>query len=88
VNGFEVIYKKGKHLNIYNIGNDKQTSIKNLVKLICKKIKIKEKIGYKKKFLGSPRKRCPDISKIKKLGFVPLVDIKKGIDILMQNYEK
>jgi nucleoside-diphosphate-sugar epimerase len=86
--GFEIIFKKGKHLNVYNIGNDKQTSIKNLVKIICNKLKVKGTIGYRKKFLGSPRKRCPDISKIKELGFIPTIDINQGIDILIKNHER
>ena len=88
VKGFETIFKKGKHLNVYNIGNDKQTSIKTLVKIICNKFKVNGKIGYRRKFLGSPSKRCPDISKIKKLGFVPAIDIKQGLDILIKNYER
>jgi nucleoside-diphosphate-sugar epimerase len=88
IDGFDIIFKKGKHLNVYNIGNNKQTSIKNLVKILCKKLDVNGKIGFENKPSGSPNKRCPDISKIKKLGFIPKVDIRKGIDKIISSNEK
>ena len=69
INAFNLILKKGKHLNIYNIGTKEQTKIKKLAfiisklygkKIILKKTKISE---------GSTLNRCPDIRKINKLGF-------------------
>ena len=84
VSGFEILFKKGRHLNVYNIGNDQETKIKDLVNIICDKLKVKYTIGYKKKFKGSPLRRCPDISKIRKLGFVPKTNIKKGIENIIK----
>jgi UDP-glucose 4-epimerase len=66
---------------ILNIGNQNQeTSIINLVKIIAdvldKKIKTKMLPDTK----GSPKRRCPDISKIINLtGYTPKVNIKEGL---------
>ena len=58
------------------------------MQILCEKLDVNGKIGFKNKLLGSPNKRCPDISKIKKLGFLPKIDIRKGIDNIISNNGK
>lgn len=85
VNAFELIMKKGKHLEIYNIGTDEKTTIKNLAysmaKIFNKKITLKKTSLAK----GGTIKRLPNIKKIKKLGFKQKVNLKMGIQILKNN---
>ena len=82
VEAFDLIIKKGKHLNIYNIGTNFEIKIKDLVQLMTKSSNKKIKIITSKIKKGGTKRRCPDISKIKKLGFRPKINLQKGINLL------
>tara|TARA_B110000003_G_scaffold42092_1_gene39307 strand:- start:1438 stop:2355 length:918 start_codon:yes stop_codon:yes gene_type:complete len=76
---FYKIFTKGKHLNIYNIGTTEMVSIKGLIKIISKISHKKVKIIKKKLKVGSTKIRCPNINKIKKLGFKARISLETGI---------
>ena len=84
ISGFAKVYKKGKNLEIYNIGTNEKIKISNLAILIAKLLDKDIKFNKTKVLKGSPSKRCPDISKIKKLGFKPKIPLKIGIQKLLQ----
>jgi len=92
VNAFKILLSKGKHKNVYNIGNNEEVKIINIVKLISKILdkKIIIQKGILKK--GGTLRRCPDISKIKKLGYKQKyaldIGLKKTINWYKLNYEK
>ena len=79
ISAFNLILDRGKHLNIYNIGTSERIRIRDLAfkmaKIYNKKISIK-KISLRK---GSTKYRVPDIKKIKKLGFKPKYNLRKGL---------
>lgn len=87
IKGFDLILKKGKNLNIYNIGTSERITIKKLLKIILKSLNSNKKIITSELASGGTRHRCPDIKKISKLGFKQSVNINKGIKNLI-NYEK
>jgi len=76
---FNLIINKGKHLNVYNIGTSEKIKIKDLAyslsKIFNKKIILKKTALAK----GGTKIRIPDIKKIKKLGFIPEYNLKKGL---------
>lgn len=76
---FELLIKKGKHLNIYNIGNSDQITINNLLLKILKIMKVKAKIVKTKIAEGGTPKRCPDIKKIKNLGYNKKINLNDGL---------
>ncbi len=83
----DALYKvilKGKHINIYNIGNNDEVKIKYLAKKIAKLMNKKIKLKHIPKPLGATSKRCPNINKIKKLGYKSKfnldIGLKKTID--------
>lgn len=80
---FYKIFRKGKHLNIYNIGTQEEIKIKELAKIILGKCKKKLKILYCKGKSGSPFRRCPDTRKLKKLGFKYKISISSGIEKIL-----
>ncbi len=88
VNAFGRILKKGKHLNIYNIGTNEVISIKNLAKLITQLLKKNIKIMQTPLQKGGTIIRNPDIKKIKKLGFKPKINLKKGLQLILMNAVK
>jgi nucleoside-diphosphate-sugar epimerase len=87
INSFDLILKKGKNKNIYNIGNEQEISIKNLVKKIKKTVDIKNKVINIDNHKGSPNRRCPDITKLVKLGYKMRIDLNKGLYLTNEWYK-
>ncbi len=79
VDGILTMYEKGKHREIYHIGNDEEVSIRELVG------RVGEVMGGKLTILptqapeGATPRRCPDISKMRKLGYSPKIYLKEGL---------
>ena len=84
-NAFGLILKKAKHLEIYNIGTQEKIRINKLALLISKLMNRKILIKRKKIAKGSTKMRCPDISKIKKMGFVKKITLKTGLKNIINN---
>jgi UDP-glucose 4-epimerase len=66
--------------DVFNIGSGKTVSVNHIVNLLGKNKKT-----YLPKRPGEPLITFADISKVKKLGWKPKIDIKKGISILLNN---
>ena len=84
--GLLSVLEKGKHLEIYNIGTMEETSITQLAQEIgrCFNKKIKLATGELK--AGSTLRRCPDTTKLKKLGFRPKFSLKNGLQSTVEWY--
>jgi len=76
---FDLLLKKGKHLNIYNIGNTDQITINNLLLKILNIMNVKAKIVKTKLAEGGTSKRCPDIKKIKSIGYNKKFNLNAGL---------
>ena len=72
--------EKNYDLAIFNIGNNKETKLTDLVSLIEKALSQKAKIDYLSIQPGDVTRSFPDIDiSEKKLGFVPKISIKEGL---------
>ena len=80
IRAFGILISKGSHLNVYNIGNNEKINIVNLALKISNILNKKISIKKSKIHVGSTKIRCPNISKIKKLGFVPQINLQKGLN--------
>ena len=76
---FNIIFKNNVTNEIYNIGNPIETSVLKLVNSISEIMEFKGKIVPSELQIGSPVRRCPDISKIESMGFVPNWDLESGL---------
>lgn len=72
-----LVMEKGS--GIYNAANGNTTSIKHLAQKIIKLSKSNSKIIYKNQREGDIKYSRANIDKIKKLGFIPKVNLEKGL---------
>lgn len=79
VEGIITMYEKGGHREIFHIGNDEEVSISELVErlglVMGGELVIKPSPGAEG---GTPR-RCPDITKMRKLGYAPEIGLTEGL---------
>jgi nucleoside-diphosphate-sugar epimerase len=86
--GLMTVIEKGKHLEIYHIGNPEEITIRDLVP------KVFDILGREANVLtgtlteGSTQRRCPDISKLAALGYAPRVTIDAGLPTLVDWYAR
>jgi nucleoside-diphosphate-sugar epimerase len=85
---FSLIFKKGRNLSVYNIGTTEKISIKKLAKLIGNKFNKRFKIKTTNQFKGNTNIRCPNINKIKFLGFKQSISLSYGLDLILQRTKR
>ena len=86
--GFEIALNKSNHLEILNIGNDREIKIIDLVKLIIKFMNYDCVVKSGKLREGSTTRRCPDISKLKSMGFSPNISLEESLPEMIEWYSK
>ena len=81
IDGLEIILNKGIDREIYNIGNDEEVTIKELVLKIFRLINSEIEVNIIPSELpkGGTDRRCPDISKLKNLGYNPKINLDEGL---------
>ncbi len=88
IDGLMLLLKKGKHLEIYNIGTTEEKTISEVAAEVGNYFGKKAVIVPGKIPEGGTLRRCPDISKLKRLGYFPKVPFKEGLKITAQWYDK
>ena len=86
IEAFKIILKKGKHLNIYNIGTNESINIISLAKKIFKIFNKNPEIKKTPLKKGGTKIRIPDISKIKKIGFLQKYNLDEGLKKTIDYY--
>ena len=76
---FNLLLRKGKHLEIYNIGTSDKIKVKRLALTLSSMMGIKIKIKKKPAKQGGTKIRVPNINKIIKLGFKRNYNLKRGL---------
>lgn len=79
VDGILSMYEKGEHREVYHIGNDHEVSIRELVARLGAamggELLIEPSVGFE----GGTSRRCPDIAKMRSLGYEPKIDLEQGL---------
>lgn len=79
VSGIVAMYEKGGHREIYHIGNDEEVSIRDLVARLGTVMGGTLLIEPSAAAEGGTPRRCPDISKMRALGYAPQVGLDEGL---------
>jgi len=79
VAGVMVMRDKGEHLGIYHIGTTEEVAIADLARRIATIAGREIELIPGKPAFGGTMRRCPDISKLAKLGYKPRVLLAEGL---------
>ncbi|MCU1699381.1 MAG: rfbB [Mycobacterium sp.] len=80
VEGILTMYEKGGHREVYHIGSDEEVSIRDLAARIGKIVGIDLDIQPGELQAGGTPRRCPDITKMRALGWSPAVGLEDGLE--------
>ena len=79
IDGVLRVIDRGQHLGIYHIGTDDEVTIEELARQVARYFGREIEIVPGELALGSTSRRCPDIGKMRTLGFQPRVSLAEGL---------
>jgi nucleoside-diphosphate-sugar epimerase len=86
IDGIMLLIEKGKHLNIYHIGNPEEITIAYFAKKVANYFSRELEIQPDTLTQGSTERRCPNINKMRKLGFNPKIPLELGLPPTIEWY--
>jgi len=86
VEGMMMLFERGRHLEIYNIGTEDELSIRNLAEKVAAVFGRKIRLEFGPPAEGGTERRCPAIGKIRALGYQPQIAIDKGVRDVVEWY--
>ena len=88
IDGLMVMMKAGEHLGIYNVGTEEEVTIAELARLVAACFNKHVEIEPGPPAKGGTNRRCPDISKLRALGYEPKVSLREGLSITAKWYDE
>lgn len=79
VSGVLTMYARGGHRDIYHIGNDEEVTVRDLAGRVGKTLGVKLDIRPGEAAAGGTLRRCPDITKMRSLGYRPEIRLDEGL---------
>lgn len=86
VDGILCAVDRGEHLGIYHVGTEEERSIADVARGVARCFGREIALVPGKLQQGSTARRCPDISKLRSLGFEPKVSFEDGLQRTVQWY--
>lgn len=75
----KLLLEKGEHLNIYNIGSTDEVTVRDLACRLADALGVHIQVVPGPLPEGEPARRCPDIRKLKGLGYKPRTTLNEGL---------
>jgi len=88
VTGILTMYEHGQHREIYHIGNDQEITIRSLANQIGEAMGLQLQVQPSRAAEGATIRRCPDITKMRALGYAPAVDLTAGVKRTVAWYQE
>lgn len=79
VEGVLTMYAHGGHREIYHIGNDEEVTIRDLAGRVGNTLGVDLDVRPGENAIGGTPRRCPDITKMRNLGYRPVVSLDEGL---------
>ena len=77
--GLMTVIRQGEHHNVYHIGNPEEVEMAMLARHIASALGREAEIVHLPAPAGETRRRCPDIGKLRALGFSPRIRLADGL---------
>lgn len=84
--GLLTVIDKGEHLNIYHIGAMDEIGVADLAKKIGMLMGTEISLVHGEGAAGNTPRRCPDIAKLRALGYEPTVSLDEGLKKTIEWY--
>lgn len=88
IDGVMIVLERGEHLGIYHIGTLEEVTIETLARLVAEQFGRPIKIVPGPPADGGTNRRCPDITKIMKLGYRPQYTLREALPGVVRWYEQ
>ena len=86
--GLLLVLEKGRHNEIYHIGTQDEISVRDLAVRVVELFGRQPLIQHLPLQAGSTARRCPDIAKLRALGFAPRISLSAGLQRTFDWYTK
>lgn len=86
IDGLLLVDRHGAHMNIYNVGSDEETTIAAVAHQVAACFGRRVRLAPSAWPPGGPARRCPDISKLRRLGYRPRVRFADGLAAVVKWY--
>ena len=88
IDGLVAVIEKGRHLEIYHVGNPEELTIADVAREIVRACDREAKIEPSALPQGSTLRRCPDIRKLRSLGYAPKIRFSRGVGPVVDWYRR
>ncbi len=88
VQGLMCMVDHGEHMNIYNIGTTEEKTMAEVAQLVGKYYKREIELAPGPEAKGATSRRCPDITKLQKLGYKPKWTLEQSIPKVIKWYDE
>jgi dTDP-glucose 4,6-dehydratase/UDP-glucose 4-epimerase len=79
IDGLICVIERGQHLNIYHVGNPEELTVAEVAHHVVACLGREAKLLTTPLPEGSTLRRCPNIDKLRALGFAPKIPFVEGI---------
>lgn len=84
--GLSAVIDRGKHLEIYHIGNPEEVTMGDLARQVVACLGREARLMPTEAPAGATSRRCPDIGKLKTLGYTPHIPLADGLNGVVDWY--
>lgn len=88
IEGLMLVLEQGEHLGIYHIGNTEEVTVESLARMVAEYFQRRIAVMPSEGALGGTPRRCPDIHKIARLGYLPKWSLREGLKPTAKWYDE
>ena len=88
VDGLMRVIERGQHLGIYHIGTTEEITVETVARRVAEYFGREIALVPGEPAEGEPPRRCPDISRLKALGYRPRYSFREGLPIVARWYDE
>jgi len=88
IEGVLLVMDKGEHLGIYNVGTEDEVTVETVAKEVGRFYGRELTVAPGVLQPGGTKRRCPDVSRLRALGFAPRTSLRDGLAVTIKWYDE